>query len=81
MNTMAKNQTQIFCVLEEPDDTKAGNPLHLVEITLSNFNGDTLHSRMNVSCALQLSQEILNTVQGIVKRYPISTDETKSLYV
>ena len=81
MNTMAKNQTQMFCVLEEPDDTKAGNPLHLVEITLSNFNGETLHSRMNVSCALQLSQEILNTVQGIVKRYPISTDETKGLSI
>ncbi len=71
----------MFCVLEEPDDTKAGNPLHLVEITLSNFNGETLHSRMNVSCALQLSQEILNTVQGIVKRYPISADETKGLSI
>jgi len=79
MNTMAKNQVEMFCILEEPDDTKTGKPLHLIELTLRNFDGKTIESRMNVSCALQLSQEILNTVQGIVKRYPISTDERKGL--
>jgi len=79
MNKMATNQVQTFCVLEEPDDTKTGKPLHLIELTLSNFNGKTINSRMDISCAMLLSREILSTAQGIMERYPLSADQVKKL--
>ena len=66
------NQLEVFCILDEPDNTKSRKPVNLLEITLHNFDGKTIHSRMNVPCAMQLAQEIIKVAQEIVSKYPIS---------
>ena len=71
------NHVESFAVLEEPDDTKPGKPLHLIEIFLSNYNGESINSRMNIGCAMALVEQISKQVRKIVERYPVSDRDTR----
>ena len=71
-----KNQVEFISVIQEPDTTKPRGPLNLLEITLRNFDGNYVESRMNVQSAMALMEQISRQVRDILKHYPV-TDERR----